>query len=141
MKDGLDAAYAFDTPTEPVDLAQKGCVYSPRVFGIRVGQPLDVVNADATLHNVHALPMVNQEFNKSQPSQNSHMSHVFTAPEVMVRFKCDVHAWMASYVGVMAHPYFAVTDDGRPFRHQRTCRPAPTRSRRGTRSSAVTRRP
>jgi hypothetical protein len=29
----------------------------------------------------------------------------------MVRFKCDVHGWMASYVGVMAHPFFAVTDE------------------------------
>ena len=27
----------------------------------------------------------------------------------MVRFKCDVHGWMAAYVGVVAHPYFAVT--------------------------------
>jgi hypothetical protein len=59
--------------------------------------------------------MVNQEFNKSQPIQNSHMSHVFTAPEVMVRFKCDVHAWMAAYVGVMTHPYFAVSDDAGRF--------------------------
>jgi plastocyanin len=110
VKDGLDAAYAFDTPAEPVELMQRGCVYSPRILGIRVGQPLDVVNGDPTLHNVHALPMVNEEFNKHQPIQNSHLKHVFTAPEVMVRFKCDVHGWMASYVGVMAHPYFAVSD-------------------------------
>jgi len=27
----------------------------------------------------------------------------------MVRFKCDVHAWMSAYVGVMAHPFFAVS--------------------------------
>jgi plastocyanin len=110
VKDGLDPAYTFDAPAGPVELEQKGCVYTPRVFGIRVGQTLDVVNEDPTLHNVHALPMVNEEFNKSQPKQNSRMQHVFTAPEVMVRFKCDVHAWMAAYVGVLAHPYFAVSD-------------------------------
>jgi plastocyanin len=115
VKDGLDPGYTFDTPAEPVELAQKGCEYAPRVFGIRVGQTLDVVNADATLHNVHALPMVNEEFNKSQPLQNSHMKHVFTAPEVMVRFKCDVHAWMAAYVGVLPHPYFAVSDEAGHF--------------------------
>jgi len=110
VKDGLDASYAFDTPTTPVELDQKGCIYAPRVFGIMVGQPLDVVNNDATMHNVHALPMVNQEFNKSQPQQNSHMLHTFTAPEVMVKFMCNVHQWMSAYVGVVAHPYFAISD-------------------------------
>ena len=24
-------------------------------------------------------------------------------------FKCDVHGWMNAYVGVLDHPYFAVT--------------------------------
>jgi len=115
VKSGLDAAYTFDTPTAPVELVQSGCIYSPRVMGVRVGQPIDVVNSDPTLHNVHALPMVNQEFNKSQPVQNSHMTHVFTAPEVMVRFMCNVHSWMSSYVGVMEHPYFAVSDAGGHF--------------------------
>jgi plastocyanin len=115
VKSGLDAAYTFDTPTAPVELVQSGCIYAPRVMGVRVGQPIDVVNSDPTLHNVHALPMVNQEFNKSQPVQNSHMTHVFTAPEVMVRFMCNVHSWMSSYVGVMEHPYFAVSDEAGHF--------------------------
>ena len=115
VKAGLDAAYTFDAPTAPVELIQNGCIYSPRVMGVRVGQPIDVVNSDATMHNVHALPMVNQEFNKSQPVQNSHMTHVFTAPEVMVRFMCNVHSWMSSYVGVMEHPYFAVSDEAGHF--------------------------
>jgi len=110
VKDGLDPGYTFDTPTKPVELDQKGCIYSPRVLGLMVGQPLDVVNNDATMHNVHALPMVNQEFNKSQTVQYSHMLHTFTAPEVMVKFMCNVHQWMSAYVGVVAHPYFAVSD-------------------------------
>ena len=39
---------------------------------------------------------------------------VFTAKEVMVPFKCDVHGWMNAYVGVLDHPYYAVTDkDGK----------------------------
>ncbi len=42
------------------------------------------------------------------------MTHTFTAKEVMVPFKCDVHGWMNAYVGVLDHPYFAVTDaDGK----------------------------
>ena len=109
VKDGLDAGYTFDVPTTPIVLEQKGCRYFPRVFGVRAGQPIDILNSDATIHNVHALPKMNQEFNKGEPVQGSHMTHTFTVPEVMVRFKCDVHGWMAAYVGVMAHPFFAVT--------------------------------
>jgi hypothetical protein len=42
------------------------------------------------------------------------MTHTFTAKEVMVPFKCDVHGWMNAYVGVLDHPYFATTDkDGK----------------------------
>lgn len=114
IKDSM-TEYAFDTPAAPISLDQKGCHYTPRIFGVRVGQGVDIVNSDATLHNVHALPMVNTEFNKGQPVQGSHMTQVFTAPEVMVRFKCDVHSWMTAYGGVMAHPFFAVTDANGAF--------------------------
>jgi hypothetical protein len=62
---------------------------------------------------VHALPKANAEFNQGQPVQGFRTTRTFTTPEVMVRFKCDVHSWMAAQVGVVAHPYFAVTkDDG-----------------------------
>ena len=54
IKDGLGNKYLFDTPTEPVKLDQKGCHYSPHVLGVRAAQPLEVINSDNTLHNVHA---------------------------------------------------------------------------------------
>ncbi len=109
VKDGLDAKYSFAVPQEPVLLDQAGCRYHPRVLGVRVGQPLEVLNSDDTLHNVHALPVGNAEFNEGQPIKGLRMTRFFTMPEVAVRFKCDVHSWMSAYVGVMAHPYFAVT--------------------------------
>ena len=118
VKDGLDPEYALDTPTTPEVLDQKGCVYTPRVLGVRVGQAIEVVNSDPTMHNVHALPMANREFNHGQPKQNTRLSEVFTTPEVMVRFKCDVHSWMAAWVGVVAHPYFAVSDEKGEFKLQ-----------------------
>jgi len=34
----------------------------------------------------------------------------------MVRFKCDVHPWMFAYVGVVEHPFFAVTDKDGNFK-------------------------
>ena len=109
IKDGVDKAYSFDVPAKAVTLDQRGCKYGPRIIGIRAGQPLEVVNSDATLHNVHALPMQNQEFNHGQAEKAPTLTHTFTVPEVMVRFKCDVHGWMLAYVGVMSNPYFAVT--------------------------------
>ncbi|HEY1910143.1 MAG TPA: carboxypeptidase regulatory-like domain-containing protein [Vicinamibacterales bacterium] len=113
VKDGL-GNYSFDVPTTPATIDQKECRYHPHVFGMRVGQPLEIVNSDPTLHNIHAMPKANQEFNNGQPIQGMKMTHTFTAQEIMVPFKCDVHGWMNAYVGVVSHPYFAVTDkDGK----------------------------
>jgi len=114
VKDGLGNHY-FETPTTPVTLDQKGCNYTPHVFGVRAGQPIEIVNSDATLHNVNAAAKVNQGFNLGQPIQGMKNAKVFTAPEVMVRIKCDVHSWMTAYAGVLAHPYFAVSADGGAF--------------------------
>jgi plastocyanin len=114
VKDGLDS-YFFETPTEPVTLTQEGCRYVPHVLGVRVGQPLLIVNGDATIHNVHAIPEKNEEFNVSQQVQGMKNTRTFTAPEVMVPFRCNVHSWMNAYVGVLDHPYFAVTHDGGQF--------------------------
>lgn len=115
IKDGLGNKYIFDTPTEPVKLDQKGCHYTPHVLGVRVTQPLEVINSDATLHNVHGMPETNREFNQGQPLQGMKNTVSFTAPEVMIPFKCDVHSWMNAYVGVVSHPYFAVTGSGGKF--------------------------
>jgi plastocyanin len=113
VKDGL-GNYVFDAPTDSAKIDQKECRYHPHVFGMRVGQPLEIVNSDPTLHNIHAMPKANQEFNNGQPIQGMKMTHTFTAKEVMVPFKCDVHGWMNAYVGVLDHPYYAVTkEDGK----------------------------
>jgi plastocyanin len=113
VKDGL-SAYTFDAPTGMVSIDQKNCRYHPHVFGIRVGQTLQIVNSDPTLHNIHALPKNNTEFNTGQPIKDMKTNHTFTAKEVMVPFKCDVHGWMNAYVGVVDNPYFGVTDkDGK----------------------------
>ena len=114
VKDGL-GNYVYDTPTTPAVLDQKGCRYTPHVFGVRVNQPVEIVNSDPTLHNIHALPKANREFNNGQPIQGMKMTHTFTAKEVMVPFKCDVHGWMNAYVGVLDHPYFAVTGNDGTF--------------------------
>ncbi len=108
VKDGL-GAYGFPVPTEPVLLDQDKCRYTPRVLGVRVGQPLSIRNSDPLLHNVRANGTINQPFNMSTPLEGVSFTRTFATREVMVPFKCDVHAWMSAYVGVLDHPYFGTT--------------------------------
>ena len=49
VADGLGDR-TFDPPTEPVVIAQKGCLYQPHVIAVRANQPLEVVNNDSTAH-------------------------------------------------------------------------------------------
>jgi plastocyanin len=114
VKDGL-SGYSFDVPSDPVELDQDGCVYAPRVIGLRVGQPLNVLNSDSTAHNVHAAAKINQQVNTAQPFKGMVYTHAFSTREIMVPFRCDIHPWMIAYVGVVDHPYFAVTGDGGRF--------------------------
>lgn len=112
VKEGL-GDMTFPAPTDIVTLNQEGCRYIPHVMGIRVGQTLNIINSDATLHNIHAIPEVNAEFNMGQPMQGMEFERTFDQPEVMVPMRCDVHGWMNSYIGVLDHPFFAVTgEDG-----------------------------
>ena len=108
VKDGLGNV-SFPVPATPAVIDQKGCQYRPHVFGVQVGQPIEILNSDATLHNIHALPEANQGFNVGQALQGLRHTHTFSTKEVMVPFKCDVHRWMSAYVGVLDHPFHAVT--------------------------------
>jgi plastocyanin len=108
VKDGLGNR-TFPVPTEPVVLEQKNCTYIPHVLGVMAGQPVELRNGDPTLHNIHALPEANREFNMGQPIQGMKQQHIFSAKEVMVPFRCDVHRWMTAFVGVLDHPFYAVT--------------------------------
>jgi plastocyanin len=105
---GLTGA-SYPIPSAPVILDQQKCWYTPRVVGVRVGQPLQILNSDPLLHNVRAVSEVNEPFNQGQPVQGMRYSHTFSVAEVMVPMKCDVHAWMNAWIGVVNHPFFAVT--------------------------------
>jgi len=88
------------------------CQFEPYVLGVRAGQPFQIRNSDPVLHNIHALPKVagNREFNLGFPVAGMTQQKVFDKAEVLVQIKCDVHPWMFAYVGVVDHPWFAVTD-------------------------------
>jgi hypothetical protein len=80
------------------------------VVGVRVGQRLQIRNSDDVLHNVHAVSTAGNSFNIGQPRAGLVFDFTPKSPEIMLKVGCDVHSWMTTWVGVVAHPYFAVTD-------------------------------
>ncbi len=114
VKSGIPAGKKFPSPTEPVIIKQEGCVYTPHVVGVMVDQPLKFLNHDGILHNVHALPKENREFNLGMPASMKEADKSFQKEEFMFPVKCDVHPWMGAWAAVMTHPYFDVTEkDGK----------------------------
>ena len=109
IKQGLEDWIVPPPSDAPAVLSQTGCMYRPRVLGMRTGQKLLVRNSDPATHNVHARPERNEGFNQSQTSGSPDVEWTATKPEVMISFGCDIHPWMKAWIGVRDHPYFAVT--------------------------------
>ncbi len=109
-------ARQFPVPKDSVFLNQRDCRYLPHVFGMQAGQPLILLNSDSTFHNVFAAAQVNRPFNLGMTLSVRKLIRTFERPEVMVPFRCNVHPWMASYAGVLDHPFYAVTGEDGKFR-------------------------
>ena len=114
VKEGLEGK-TFPAPTTLVTINQSGCQYHPHVFGIQVGQPLELINRGSRLDNVHSLAEQSKSFNLGMPLQGMKLTKKFENPEIMVKFKCDVHPWMNAYIGVLTHPYYNVSGDEGTF--------------------------
>jgi plastocyanin len=114
VKGGLEGK-TFEVPTTPVTIDQSGCWFRPRVMGIQVGQTLQVVNSDPVTHNIHPMAEINREWNHSQGAGDPPIARRFIKPEIMIRVKCNIHSWMHAFIGVLPHPYFAVSGDDGTF--------------------------
>ena len=108
----------FKVPSEPVAIDQLGCLYTPRVVGVQVGQQLLVTNSDPVTHNVHPLPRFNRESNRTQSAGSEPLLLPFRRPEVMIPVKCNRHSWMVTFVSVVPHPFFAVSSGNGAFEIQ-----------------------
>jgi hypothetical protein len=108
VKSGL-GSYRFDTPSTPVVLDQKGCMYTPRVLAMMDNQPFEVDNEDQTIHNVHPMSRTNKSWNKSEPVGDPPIQSTFTKPELAIPIACNIHPWMRAFLFVFAHPYFDIT--------------------------------
>jgi hypothetical protein len=124
IKDGTTADgkkigdFTFDTPTTAAILDQNGCHYKPHVVGLQTNQKLSVTNSDPTTHNVHPTPKNNPEWNQSQSSGAPPIEKTFAKSEVLIPVKCNQHPWMKAYIGVLKHPFFAVSKEDGTFEIQ-----------------------
>ncbi len=114
VKGGLEGQ-SFAKPKEAANLDQKGCLYTPHVLGIQAGQELLIHTSDPTTHNIHPMPQKNREWNTSMPPNAKPLKRTFKRPEIMIPVKCNVHPWMRAYVGVLRHPFFAVSNEEGAF--------------------------
>lgn len=109
------AGYSFAPGSTPATLDQHGCHYVPHVLGIQVNQPFSVVNSDPTAHNVNVDAKQNEKFNQGQSPGAAPINKTFKRAETVIPVKCNQHPWMRAYVGVLPHPFFAVSDASGKF--------------------------
>ncbi len=90
-------------------LDQNGCMYSPNVLIVPVGEGMTVLNSDGILHNVHTTPFDNPPLNVAQPgTQPEITSEAFTFAE-LIPVDCDVHKWMHATIVAVDNPYAVKT--------------------------------
>jgi plastocyanin len=109
----------LSVPAFLATVAQIGCRYEPHVVAVRAEAPLEIVNADPTLHNIRATvytgpgqPPGDTVFNFGQGRQGERDQRTFDTPGIYT-LQCDVHAWMQCWVMVLPKaplPYCGVTD-------------------------------
>ena len=107
--------YDSTIPEAAVEVDQKGCLYVPRVTGVRVGQEVVFINSDPIFHNVKSVTKNNKRFNFGMPKKGQRNSLVFKKPEIFLKTKCSVHPWMGAYLAIVEHPFFSVSSENGAF--------------------------
>jgi hypothetical protein len=111
----IDAGKPFKAGSKYL-LNQKGCRYEPHVMVMPFGSPLEIVNSDPVLHNVHISELGSSRMsvvNIAQPIRGQHsviQGSQIRKPGIFVA-TCDAgHPWMNAYILVAGHPYYTITD-------------------------------
>ena len=91
-------------------LDNRKCKFVPHVSVLTVGDTIEAINRDPTLHNVHFYGALNA--NILLPLKRAKATRKVNKPG-MVIVKCDIHGWMQAFIRVDSHPFHAVTgNDG-----------------------------
>jgi hypothetical protein len=114
ISEGLSASALSAKPTQIPVFDQKGCMYTPHVLAMDVGQDFKVETSDQTAHNIHPEPNPltgNIPWNQSQPPGAAPVTKSWKAPE-MIHVKCNIHPWMSGWFAVVKGPYATTDDNG-----------------------------
>ena len=94
----------------PDTLNQRLCSYQPHVMVVPVGVRLAMTSQDPVMHNVHMRGAAETNLAIVEGSRVARK----LKRRGIIYVNCDIHPWMQSYIHVVRHPYYAVTDkDGR----------------------------
>jgi hypothetical protein len=93
-----------------VEIDQKNCEFIPHVTALTKDQLLVFKSSDPVGHNIRYSGFSNASKNVAlQPNGNMEVKLVKEARPMQLN--CDIHPWMAGWMMVFDHPFFAVTDD------------------------------
>lgn len=107
---------SFPVSTNMPLLDQHNAGFHPYVMGVQVGQAFRIRNSEPYFETVKATPKINEPFTLYQPVTGMESIRRFTKPEVFVKIRCEMHPWEFAHIGVIPHPFFAVTDTNGFFR-------------------------
>jgi plastocyanin len=108
VKSGLGER-KFDPLSTKLTVEQKGCTYHPHVAAVMAGQPVEFLDDDMTMHNVHPKTKNNKEWNQAEQANGGSVTRTFQNPELMILVGCNQHPWMKMYLSVISNPFYAVT--------------------------------
>ncbi len=102
-------------PAEVV-IDQPICMFMPRVIIARPGDKLVVKNSSPVAHNFFWNSSANGDYNVTIPKMDQWvMPQPLKLESPPIQYKCTIHPWMAGYVRIFDHPYYAVTDEDGNF--------------------------
>lgn len=104
---------AASPPSEPVVFDQQHCVFLTRVFGVTVGQKVEVKNSDPTGHNTKVGGK--NSFNQTIPRGESIIYEPQKEEALPTPITCSIHPWMIAYMLPRQNGYYAVTDEQGQF--------------------------
>ena len=98
---------------------QEICRFQPHIQVMRRAVDIDIINSDATLHNIHAYELLGRArrslFNISQPEMGAVPQLMHPRSGNRVSLECDSHDFMQGWVFVADNPYSVIVDDSGNF--------------------------
>jgi hypothetical protein len=109
----ISSGKALELPEQRRHLDQKRCRYIPHILLVPENSSLSMMSSDATLHTIHMDGAAT--FNLPFPFPDRPTVRTMATPGI-VHLRCNGgHVWMNAEMMVVAHPYYAVTDESGRF--------------------------